>query len=107
LWFPAVGTTSRQRGNHQQTVFFGDASRKFYLDALRDYCSRHSVRITGYCLMGNHVHILAVPERPDGLAKALGGAHNDYARWLHLHRRQSGHLWQNRFYSCPLDEAHQ
>src|SRR6266478_1975383 len=95
-----------QRGNQQQTVFFDDSDRKFYLDLLRRYCSRHSVRITGYCLMGNHVHLLAIPAHQTGLAHALGRTHNDYARWLNLRRRQSGHVWQNRFYSCALDEEH-
>jgi putative transposase len=57
--------------------------------------------------MNNHVHILAIPEAGNGLARALGRAHNDYARWLNLRRRETGHVWQNRFYSCPLDNAHQ
>ncbi len=56
--------------------------------------------------MNNHVHILAIPAGKHGLARALGRTHNDYARWLNLRRRETGHLWQNRFYSCPLDEAH-
>ncbi|HLK61868.1 MAG TPA: transposase [Bryobacteraceae bacterium] len=95
-----------QRGNHQQTVFFDNSDRQLYLELLRDHAARHSVRITGYCLMNNHVHLLAVPEREDGLARALGRAHNDYARWINLRQRTTGHLWQNRFFSCPLDESH-
>jgi putative transposase len=96
-----------QRGNHQQTVFFDDAHRRCYLELVRHYCERHSVRITGYCLMGNHVHLLAIPSCEGGLARALGRAHNDYSRWLNVERQETGHLWQNRFYSCALDEAHQ
>jgi putative transposase len=37
----------------------------------------------------------------------LGRTHTDYARWLNLRRGETGHLWQNRYYSCPLDEPHQ
>jgi putative transposase len=95
-----------QRGNHQQAVFFENADRRFYLDLLRDHALHNSVRISGYCLMGNHVHLLAIPERENGLANALGRTHNDYSRWLNLRHRTTGHLWQNRFYSCPLDESH-
>jgi putative transposase len=47
-----------------------------------------------------------VPEQEDSLAKAMGRIHADYARWLHIRQRQTGHLWQNRFYSCPLDAGH-
>jgi len=96
-----------QRGNHQQTVFFHDADREFYLRLLRRHCALQSVRITGYCLMGNHVHLLAIPANAAGLARAFGRAHVEYARWLNLRRQETGHVWQNRYYSCPLDERHQ
>jgi len=94
-----------QRGNHRQTVFFDDSQRQFYLHLLHGHCKRDGVALGGYCLMGNHVHILAIPSTEASLSYALGRTHNDYARWLHLRRDEAGHLWQNRFYSCPLDDA--
>ena len=62
--------------------------------------------IAGYCLMGNHVHGIAAPRDATGLAKAFGRTHCDYARWLDLRRGEAGHVWQNRCYSCLLDERH-
>jgi putative transposase len=56
--------------------------------------------------MPNHVHLIAVPERSDSLARALGRTHNFYSRWFNAVRRRSGHLWQNRFYSAPLGGDH-
>jgi putative transposase len=103
---PGAWHHATQRGNHQQTVFFGDADRVCYLGLLRHHTARHAVRIVGYCLMGNHVHIVATPTDATGLANALGRTHNDYSRWLNLQHRDTGHVWQNRFYSCPLDERH-
>jgi len=96
-----------QRGNHQQDVFFTDSDRELYLRLLREHCEKHFLRVWGYCLMTNHVHLLVVPERPDSMATALGRAHNEYSRWLHVRQRRTGHLWQNRFYSCVVDEGHQ
>ena len=64
------------------------------------------MQILAYCLMPNHVHVVAIPERVDSLAKGFGRTHNEYARWVHTRERQTGHLWQNRFFSCPLDERH-
>lgn len=57
--------------------------------------------------MTNHVHLLVVPRTAESLANAIGRTH-----WLHtlfINRRHGrrGHLWQNRFFSCPLDEAHE
>jgi putative transposase len=95
-----------QRGNHRQPVFFDDTDRQLYLTLLRENASRYHVGVLGFCLMSNHVHLIAVPERDDSLSRALGRTHADYARWLHIRERQTGHLWQNRFFSCPLDTGH-
>lgn len=94
------------RGNRRDTVFFSDKDRAEYLDILLDYTRQYGVKIWGYCLMTNHVHLVAIPTQEDALALALGRAHMKYAR--HANRRQQwwGHLWANRFYSTPLDEAH-
>lgn len=77
-----------------------------YLSLLKRHTQRFGMRVLGYCLMTNHVHLVAIPESPEALAKGLGRTHNDYARWLQIRLEQSGHLWQNRFFSCPLEEAH-
>ncbi|MEX2299898.1 MAG: transposase [Bryobacterales bacterium] len=95
-----------QRGNNRQEVFLVDEDRRFYLDHLRDQARHHGVRLPGYCLMSNPVHLVAVPERPDGLARALGQLHGRYAWRFNRRYRRSGHLWQNRFYSCPLAKTH-
>ena len=96
-----------QRRNRRQTVFFEDTDRTLYLQLLVQHARRCSVRIIGYCLMGNHVHLIAIPPAATALAKSLGRAHVDYARWLNLRRGETGHVWQNRFFSCPMDERHQ
>src|SRR5882757_7174121 len=92
-----------QRGNNRRAIFFGDGDREVYLTLLRAYAVECSVEILGYCLMTNHVHVIATPTVPSGLAKAFGRTHNDYARWLNIRRCESGHVWQNRFFSCPIE----
>jgi putative transposase len=95
-----------QRGNNRQEVFLLDEDRRFYLDHLRPQARHYGVRLLGYCLMSNHVHLVAIPERSDSLARALGQLHCSYARRFNRRYRRSGHLWQNRFYSCPLARSH-
>lgn len=96
-----------QRGNRRQTVFFENADFDLYLQLLALHARRCSVAVVGYCLMGNHVHLIAIPSSQAALAKSLGRAHADYSRWLNLRRGETGHVWQNRFFSCPMDEGHQ
>jgi putative transposase len=95
-----------QRGNNRQDVFFVDHDRKAYLKFLAEQCRRYGVNILGYCLMTNHVHLIAVPRRADALAKAIGRTHWLYAQYVNRLHKRSGHLWQNRFYSNPMDEEH-
>jgi putative transposase len=95
-----------QRGNNRRDVFFRNADRETYLKLLRQYCSQYAVDILGYCVMTNHVHLIVTPQKENSLAKALGRTHNDYSRWLNVSRHESGHVWQSRFYSCPLEPGH-
>lgn len=95
-----------QRGNNRQIVFLADADRRAYLDNLGESFRDCGVRLLGYCLMTNHVHLIAVPERADSFGRALRRAHSAYAQWFNRRYRRSGHLWQNRFFSCPLGAGH-
>jgi putative transposase len=104
--FPGVAHHITQRGNDRQPVFLSAGDRRFYLDLLTHYSARSGVRLLGYCLMTNHVHLAAVPEREDSLARALRHAHSEYALAHNRAYGHSGHLWQNRFFACPLDELH-
>jgi putative transposase len=56
--------------------------------------------------MSNHVHLIVVPHRPDSLARALQHAHGGYAAYRNARAAASGHVWQGRYYSCPLDAPH-
>src|SRR5262249_25389577 len=54
----------------------------------------------------NHVHLIVMPRRENSLALALKDAHGRYAGYWNAAHHSSGHVWQGRFYSCPLDDAH-
>ncbi len=95
-----------QRGNNQQDVFFVEDDRRVYLQFLREYAERYRLRIHGYCLMTNHVHIIAVPAVEDALANAIGRTHFRYSQYINQFHKRSGHLWQGRFHSCALDDTH-
>ena len=103
---PGVRCHITQRGNNQQDVFFVDDDRRVYLRLLQEATKLYGLTVHGYCLMTNHVHLVATPVREDSLAKAVGRTHLAYAQYVNRLHGRSGHLWQNRFYSCILDEQH-
>lgn len=95
-----------QRGNHQQPVFLVDQDRQIYLELVKKTAAQCGVQILGYCLMPNHVHWIVTPEREDSMAKAFGRAHSRYSYYFQARMGTTGHLWQNRFYSCAMDARH-
>ncbi len=95
-----------QRGNNRQDVFFVDDDHRTYLELLAEESQKHGVVVGGYCLMTNHVHLIVTPESEESLAKTFGRTHFRYTQYVNRLHKRSGHLWQNRFYSCALDDDH-
>jgi len=91
-----------QRGNNRATVFFDDEDRQTYLKLLTIYAHKHSLRVWAYCLMDNHIHLLAVPETETALARGIGLTNQVYTQYLNRKLAQSGRVWQNRFFSCVV-----
>ena len=103
---PGVEHHITQRGNNRQDVFFVDDDRRVYLAILKEQCRKHGVKLLCYCLMTNHVHFVGVPRDEDSLANAVGRTNYLYALYVNRLHGRSGHLWQNRFDSCVLDQPH-
>jgi putative transposase len=95
-----------QRGNRREEVFFTDADRQRYLALLNTYADTHGLAIHAYCLMSNHLHLVATPRTQASLAGALRPVFLRYAQHVNWTQQLSGRLWQGRFFSCPLDERH-
>jgi putative transposase len=93
-----------QRGNRREDVFFSDDDRLAYLAWLKDYAEKYEIDILAYCLMTNHIHLIAVPAREDGLERVLKPLHMRYAQRINRERRWKGHVWQGRFFSSALDD---
>jgi len=95
-----------QRGNYKQKTFRSQKDFTQYLNWIEEYCKRYLLLIFAYSLMPNHVHFIATPQKEDSLAKSFGVAHGLYSQFFNKKHNFRGHLWQDRFYSCVLDEKH-
>jgi len=95
-----------QRGNRRQQTFFNESDYSAYIDLMAEWCERCGVEIWGYCLMPNHTHLIARPEKIDSLSSAIGEAHRRYSRMINFREGWRGYLWQGRFSSFVMDEAH-
>ena len=80
LVVPGLPHHITQRGNRRQQTFFGNEDYAAYVELMSDWCSKEGVEIWGYCLMPNHVHLIAVPRTEDSLRRAIGEGYIDGTR---------------------------
>lgn len=95
-----------QRGNRRQQTFFHDTDYATYLDLMHRWCTHYSVEIWAYCLMPNHVHLIAIPEGEKSLASAMAQIHKRYSWIVNEREGWRGHLWQERFASFVMDDKY-
>lgn len=95
-----------QRGVRSMDVFDSDRDRRAYLALLAEQGERYGVEYLAYCLMTNHVHLIAVPKTKQSLARGIGEAHRLYTRMINFELGVRGYLFQGRFSSYPMDEVY-
>ncbi|MDH5455047.1 MAG: transposase [Gammaproteobacteria bacterium] len=95
-----------QRGVRRQKTFFDELDYQNYLRLAADLLARSSIEIWAYCLMPNHIHAIVVPHAENSLAAFFGPLHKLYAQHTNQRYEWTGHLWQARFFSVPMDESH-
>jgi putative transposase len=106
LVVPDVPHHITQRGNRNMQTFFSDRDYALYRALLAEWCAKAGTAIWAWCLMPNHVHLILVPSHEDGLRASLGETHRRYTRFINARENWRGHLWQSRYASFPMDEAH-
>jgi putative transposase len=103
---PGIPHHVTQHGNRSQKVFFADSDYLDYKCLLAQFCRAESVQVWAYCLMPNHVHLVLVPKKEDGLHRSLAEAHRRYTRQINFREGWRGYLWQGRFASFPMDQRY-
>jgi len=94
------------RGNRRGDIFKETEDYKTYLRLLRKHSERNGVALNGYCLMPNHIHLIAIPARGDSLSDLVQEVDGTYATIFNARYGLTGHTWENPFFSCALDPSH-
>ena len=92
------------RANGRLRIFRKDSDFLAFEKILADGMARFSMRLCGYCILGNHWHLLVWPRGDDDLPA--------FMRWVtltHVQRYHTshatvgiGHLYQGRYKSFPV-----
>jgi REP-associated tyrosine transposase len=95
-----------QRGLHSRKTFLSNQDYRVYLEIMSDCIRRHGVEIWAYCLMPDHVHLIAIPQEKNSLSNCLRAAHGRYTKYINQRTGNSGQFWQGRYASHLLDEQY-
>jgi putative transposase len=87
-------------------VFGDEEDFSLYLKLFRIACHRFFLRIWAYCLMTNHVHFVAVPEKPNSIAKVFHWCNGIYDKCFNAKYGLTGNAWESRPHSSVLDEGY-
>lgn len=90
------------RGNCRRDIFLNDALRLTYLRFLREQSRDHQLDVLAYCLMTNHLHLVVIPRTETALPSAMRSIHGRFAHAWNSSCNGSGHMWENRYFSCPM-----
>jgi putative transposase len=92
------------RGHNGRDIFFSPRDYQSYLQTLEEHRAELSLKIYGYCLMTNHVHLLVDPgedvTRLGRLMKRLAGRHT---RRLNFIQQRAGTVWGGRYKCSPIE----
>ena len=103
FFLPDVPAHIVQRGHNREAVFFEDEDYRAYLSWLKDASIKYNCRIHAYCLMTNHIHLLATPDRSDGITLMMQYVGRYYVPYINHKYGKSGSLWEGRYKASLVD----
>jgi putative transposase len=90
----------------RSNIFRDNEDRCVYLRLFAQASRTFDLLIHAYCLMTNHTHFVAKPNRPDSVWRTFHRVHSIYASIFNAKYGLSGALWEGRPRSTPTDESH-
>lgn len=91
------------RGNAQMRIFHKDGDYEAFLALIGEACQRRPMSVLAYCLMPNHFHFVVEPREDGDLSPWMQWLMTAHVRRYHRHHESSGHVWQGRFKSFPIE----
>jgi putative transposase len=92
------------RGVARLNLFEKEADYQAFEQVLTEAMAKHPTRLLAYCLMPNHWHMLLWPREDHEVSDFLRWLTHTHAMRWHAHYRTlgSGHIYQGRFKSFPV-----
>ena len=94
------------RANARLRIFEDEDDYEAFEKILKEAVERTQTRLLAYCVMPNHWHLVVWPREDGELSRFAGWLTLTHTQRWHAHRRSagSGHVYQGRFKSFPIQE---
>ncbi len=94
------------RADARMTIFEDAEDFAAFEKVLAQAVERTETRLLAYCLMPNHWHLIVWPREDGELSRFVGWLTLTHTQRWHAHRHStgSGHVYQGRFKSFPIQE---
>jgi putative transposase len=104
LFLPHMPLHIVQRGHDRNAVFVQQADYAYYLENLKQVSSDLLIKVFGYCLMTNHVHLLLAPgDDANSISRLMKILAARQTRYVNKLEKRSGTLWEGRFKASLID----
>jgi putative transposase len=97
------------RANGRARIFDADADYEAFERIVEESVARTGTDLLAFCLMPNHWHLVLKPHEDGELSRFVGWLSLTHTQRWHAHRHSAGtgHVYQGRFKSFPIqDDSH-
>lgn len=93
------------RGNNKRSLFCDEQDYVVFSNTIKKYIDTYDVRITNYCFMPNHVHLLIFVQKAQVLPKFMQVILQVYASYFRNKYKTVGFVFQNRYKSIFIKKS--
>lgn len=91
------------RGIDKRNIFLDDGDRRKFINNLLKAKERSDFKLYAYCILNNHVHLL-IKEGSEPIGESMKRITIGYVSWHNGKYMRTGHLFENRFKSQPIEK---
>ena len=96
MYLPDLPYHIVQRGNNREACFIEPENYSYYLELWKEVSTRYDVSVHAYCLMTNHIHVLATPQEKTSISNTMKVVGSRYAQYINKKYKRTGTLWEGR-----------
>ena len=101
--YPGAWYHVMNRGRRGEDIFHDASDYRLFLEVLKDTAKMWNLKVSAYCLMPNHYHLLV--QTPDGnLSRCMRHLNGVYTQRFNCKNKFDGQLFRGRYKSVLVEE---